>query len=125
MIISPDRNHDVLREHVGCHFLNKTLRVYWSEFGDKESNIAGYRVAIGREPFRYDIIPYTYTRIASDAKFDLGERYGLSLGETIFATVEATNRAGLSTEAASLPTRLISDRESNLSTEQDFSCINA
>lgn len=124
MIISPNRNHDVQRQHVGCHFLNTTLRVYWSEFQDKESNIAGYRVAIGRRPLGYDIIPYTYVGIVSDAKFDLGEKYGLSLGETIFATVEATNKAGLSSKVSSLPTRLISNTDSNHVTEQDFLCVN-
>ncbi len=123
MIISPDRNHDVRRQHVGCHFFNTSLRVYWSQFHDEESNIAGYRVAIGRKPLGYDIVPYTYLGVVSDAKFDLGEKYGLSLGETIFATVEATNKAGLSTEVASPPTRLISNTDSNL-TQQDFLCIN-
>ena len=118
MIVSPDRNHDVRRQHVGCHFFNTTIRVYWSEFHDKESNIAGFRIAIGRRPLGYDIVPYKYVGIVSDAKFDLGEKYGLSLGEAIFATVEATNKAGLSTGVSSLPTRLISN------IEQDFLCVN-
>ena len=117
MIISPDRNHDVRRHHVGCHFYNTTLRVFWSQFSDKESRISGFRVAIGRRPLVPDIISYTHVGIV--------EQYGLSLGETIFATVEATNNAGLSTKVASLPTRLISDYpdKNNLS-EEDFSCVN-
>ena len=125
MIISPDRNHDVRRQHVGCHFFNTTLRVYWSQFHDEESQIAEFRVAIGRRPLEPDIISYTYVGIVSNENFDLGEQYGLSLGETIFATVEATNNAGLSTKVASLPTRLISDYpdKNNLS-EEDFSCVN-
>ena len=125
MIISPDRNHDVRRQHVGCHFFNKTLRVHWSEFHDEESQIAEFRVAIGRRPLEADIIPYRYVGIVLDAKFDLGEQYGLSLGETIFATVEATNKAGLSAKVASLPTRLISEySDNNNLSEEDFLCIN-
>jgi hypothetical protein len=123
VIISPDRNHDVRREHVGCHLFNTTLRVFWSGFHDEESDIAGYRVAISRRPLGYDVIPYTQFGVVSDAKFDLGEKYGLSLGETIFATVKATNRASLSTEVSSRPTRLISNTDSNL-TQEDFLCIN-
>ena len=123
MIISPDRNHDVRRQHVGCHFFNTTLRVYWSEFYDKESKISRFRIAIGRRPLEADIIPYRNVGIVSDAKFDLGEQYGLSLGDTIFATVEATNKAGLSAKVASLPTRLISEYSDNQS-EEDFVCVN-
>ena len=123
MIISPDENHDVRRQHVGCHFFNTTLRVFWSEFQDEESNIAEYRVAIGRRRLGYDVIPYTNFGIVSDATFDLGEKYGLSLGETIFATVKAINKAGLSIEVSSHPTRLISSTDLNL-TQEDFLCIN-
>jgi hypothetical protein len=124
VIVSPDRNHDVLREHVGCHFFNTTLRVYWSEFHDKESSIAGYRVAIGRMPRGSDITPYKGVGIDSHATFDLGEKHGLSLEEIIFAAVEATNGAGLSIHISSPPTRLISNTESNpYDTDQDFSCI--
>lgn len=123
MIVSPDRNHDVRHEHVGCHFLNTSLRVHWSGFYDKESMIAGFRVAIGRRPHEPDVIPYTYVGIVTDTKFDLGEQRGLSLGETIFATVEATNKAGLTAKVTSLPTRLISDTDRNLINEQDFLCV--
>ena len=123
VIISPDENHDVRRQHVGCHFFNTTLRVFWSEFQDEESNIAEYRVAIGRRQLGYDIIPYTHFGIVSDATFDLREKYGLSLGETIFATVKAVNKAGLSTEVSSPPTRLISSTDLNLA-QEDFLCIN-
>ena len=123
MIISPDHNHDMRPEHVGCHLFNTKLRVFWSGFHDEESNIAEYRVAIGRSHRGYDIIPYTHFGIVLDAKFDLGEKYGLSLGETIFATVKAINKAGLSTEVSSRPTRLISNTDSNL-TQEDFLCIN-
>jgi hypothetical protein len=123
VIISPDRNHDVRREHVGCHLFNTTLRVFWSGFHDEESDIAGYRVAISRRPLGYDVIPYIHFGIISDTKFELGEKYGLSLGETIFATVKAMNKAGLSTEVSSPPTRLISKSDSNLA-QEDFLCIN-
>ena len=111
------------REHVGCHILNTTLRVFWSEFHDEESNIAEYRVAIGRRQLEYDIAPFKHFGIVSNAKFDLGEKYGLSLGETIFVTVKAINKAGLSTEVSSRPTRLIANTDSNL-TQEDFLCIN-
>ena len=125
MIISPDRNHDVRRHHVGCHYYNTTLRVFWSQFSDKESRISGFRVAIGRRPLVPDIISYTHVGIASNATFALGEQYGLSLGETIFATVEATNNAGLSTKVASLATRLISEHSDNNNlSEEDFLCVN-
>ena len=121
MIVSPDGNHDVRRQHVGCHLFNTTLRVYWSQFHDKESRIAGFRVAIGRRPLEPDIIPYTYVGIVTDASFHLSQYYGLSLGETIFATVEATNEAGLSSKLASRPTRLISDNPDF--SEEDFMCV--
>ncbi|XP_028410885.1 uncharacterized protein LOC114533553 [Dendronephthya gigantea] len=124
VIISPDRNHDVRRGHVGCHFINTTLRIYWSRFYDEESNIAGFRVSIRRKPRGSDVIPYTYFGITSEARFHLHENYGLSLGQTIFATVEATNKAGLSIEATSPLTRLISLTDSNLVNEQDFLCVN-
>ena len=125
MIVSPDRNHDVRRQHVGCHLFNTTLRVHWSEFHDKESEIAQFRVALGRRPLESDIIPYTYVGIVTDAKFDLGGQYGLSSGEIIFATVEATNNAGLTAKVSSLPTRLISEYSDNGNvSEEDFLCIN-
>ena len=104
--------------------MNTTLRIYWSGFYDKESEISGFRVGIGRKPLKVDIVSYQNLKIASEAKFDLDERYGLSRGDTIFASVEATNRAGLTSEAASLPTRLISETDQNLVSQGDFHCIN-
>ena len=124
MIISPDRNHDIRNEHSGCHFMNTTLRVYWSGFYDKETGIAGFRVGIGRQPVKDDVVSYQNVGITSAAKFHLDERYGLSRGDTIYATVVATNRAGLTSHVASLPTRLISETDGNLVSEQDFQCIN-
>ena len=124
MIISPDSNHDLWHQHTGCHFLNATLRVYWTGFHDNESHIAGFRVAIGRAPLGKDIIPYKEISIDSEAKFELSQQYGLSRGDTIFATVEAKNRAGLVTKVSSQPTRLLSDTDSNLLNEQDFQCVN-
>ena len=125
MIISPDRNHDVRRQHVGCHFFNTTFRVFWSEFHDKESNIAGFRVAIGRRPLEADVIAFTQVGVVLDAVFELhDQRYALSRGETIYATVEATNKAGLSSKATSLPVRLLSGTDKNLVAEQDFACLN-
>ncbi|XP_028398913.1 uncharacterized protein LOC114522435 [Dendronephthya gigantea] len=124
VIISPDRNHDILRHHTGCHFLNTTLRVYWSGFHDDESDIAGFRIAIGRAPLRYDVMPFRNFAIDSEAKFDLNENYGLSKGDTIFGTVEATNKAGLTTKVSSPATRLLSDKDSTLLNEGDFQCVN-
>ena len=116
-------NHDILQQHTGCHFLNTTLRVYWTGFHDNESQIAGFRVAIGQAPLGQDIIRYKNLNISSEAKFDLGQQYGLSQGVTIFATVEATNRAGLVTKVSSKPTRLLLDTDKNLINEQDFVCV--
>jgi hypothetical protein len=124
VIISPDSNHDIRHQHTGCHFLNTTLRVYWTGFHDDESHIAGFRVAIGRAPLGADIIPYKDLKIDSEAKFELSQQYGLSRGDTIFATVEATNGAGLITKVSSQPTRLLSDTDNNLLNEQDFLCVN-
>lgn len=124
MIISPDVNHDTRRQHTGCHFLNATLRVYWTGFYDEESPIAGFRIAVGRKSLGYDIIPFQNVNIDSEANFELDERYGLSRGDIIFATVEATNQAGLLTKVSSLPTRLLSDTDSNLLSERDFLCEN-
>ena len=111
-------------QHTGCHFLNTTLRVYWTGFHDKESRIAGFRVAIGRAPLGTDIIPYKDLNIDSEAKFELSQQYGLSQGETIFATVEARNQAGLVTKVSSKPARLLLDTDNNLLNERDFVCVN-
>ena len=82
-------------------------------------------MAIGRRPLGTDIIPFVQVGVVSDALFELhDQRYGLSLGETIFATVEATNKAGLSSKASSLPVRLLSGTDKNLLTEEDFLCVN-
>ena len=62
--------------------------------------------------------------IESEAKFELSQQYGLSKGDTIFATVEATNEAGLVSRVSSQPTRLLSDTDSNLLNERDFQCVN-
>ena len=123
VIISPDLNHDILHQHTGCHFLNTTLRVYWTGFHDNESRIAGFRVAVGRSPLGQDVIPYKKLSISSEAKFELGLQYGLSHGDTIFATLEATNRAGLVTKVSSKPTRLLLDTDRNLINEDDFVCV--
>ena len=125
MIISPDRNHDIRNEHSGCHFMNTTLRVYWSGFYDKENGIAGFRVGIGRQPVKDDVVSYQNLGITSAAKFHLDERYGLSRGDTIYATVVATNRAGLTSHVASLPTRLISETNGDLVSEQDFKLMSS
>ena len=124
VIVSPDPNHDILRHHTGCHFLNTTLRVFWTGFHDDESQIAGFRVAIGRSPLGYDVLPFRDFNIDSEAKFELNENYGLSQGDTIFATVEATNKAGLTTKVSSPATRLLSDKDSTLLHEGDFQCVN-
>ena len=124
VIISPDSNHDTRRQHTGCHFMNTTLRVYWTDFHDEESHLTGFQVAIGRAPLGHDIIQYRNVNIDSEVNFELSERYGLTRGDTIFATVEATNGAGLTTKVSSLPTRLISDTDSNLLNERDFLCVN-
>lgn len=124
VLISPGENHDMRGKHSGCHFLNTTLRVSWSGFYDKESEIAGFRVAVGRKPFGVDVVSYGSLKIVSEAKFHLDDRYGLSRGDTVFATVEATNRAGLASKVSSLPTRLISESDGNLVNEYDFQCIN-
>ena len=124
VIFSPDSNHDLQHHHTGCHFLNKTLRVYWTGFLDYESHIARFRVAVGRAPLGMGIIPYKDVNIDWESKFELNEKYGLSGGDRIFATVEATNQAGLVTKVSSQPTRLLSDTDSRLLNERDFHCLN-
>ena len=124
VIISPDPSHDKRLQHTGCHFLNTTLRVYWTGFHDDESDIAGFRVAIGRTPVEYDVLPFQNFHTNSEAKLNLTQNYGLSKGDTIFATVEATNKAGLTTKVSSLATRLLSDKDSTLLNEGDFECLN-
>ncbi|XP_028399030.1 uncharacterized protein LOC114522523 [Dendronephthya gigantea] len=124
VIISPDPNHDKRRQHTGCHFLNTTLRVFWTGFHDEESDIAGFSVAIGRAPLRYDVLPFRDFNINFEANFELTEDHGLSKGDTIFVTVEATNKAGLTTKVSSPATRLLSDKDSTLLNEGDFQCVN-
>ncbi|XP_028399031.1 uncharacterized protein LOC114522524 [Dendronephthya gigantea] len=124
VIISPDPNHDILRHHTGCHFLNTTLRVYWTGFHDDDSDIGAFRVAIGRKPLGDDVLPFRNFNIDFEAKFELTEDHGLSKGDTIFATVEATNKAGHTTKVSSPATRLLSDKDSTLLNEGDFQCLN-
>ena len=124
VIISPNPNHDLRHQHTGCHFLNTTLRVYWTGFYDYESHIARFRIAIGQAPLAMAIIPYKDVNIDWEAKFELNQKYGLSRGDRIFATVEATNEAGLVTKVSSQPTRLLSDTDSSLLNERDFDCLN-
>ena len=124
MIVSADRHHDVIQKHSGCHFFNATLRVYWSGFYDNESDIARFRVAIGRNQLADDVVPYRDVGIANSVNFELGRVAGLTPGDLIFVTVEATNRAGLGTQAASLATRLIGENDERLLKEAAFECIN-
>ena len=124
MIISPGQNSDIEDKHTGCHFLNSSLRVHWSGFHDNQSGIAAFRVGIGRKPLTVDIIPYQKPKLASEEEFPLQKSYGLSRGDTIYATVEAINKAGLTTTVSSLPTRLISDNDADLINENVFQCIN-
>ena len=124
MIVSPGRNTDIKDEHTGCHFMNSSLRVHWSGFHDNQSGIAAFRVGIGRKPLTVNIISYQKPKVASEEQFRLEASYGLSRGDTIYATVEAINKAGLTTTVSSLPTRLISDTDTNLINENVFQCIN-
>lgn len=124
MIVSADRHHDVIQKHSGCHFFNATLRVYWYGFHDNESEIAHFRVAIGRNQLSDDVVPYRDVNITNSANLELGRVAGLTPGDLIFVTVEATNRAGLVTQAASLATRLIAENDARLLKEAAFDCIN-
>ena len=123
VIVSSDANNDRLRKHTYCHFINMTLRIYWSGFYDRESEIGGFRIAIGRSKYGTDVVPFKSVDVTDVAEFnDLGDRYGLSLGEILFVTVEAKNLADLSSRVTSLPTRLISEQQYN--SDGDFKCIN-
>ena len=59
-----------------------------------------------------------------EASFEINDRYGLTQGDIIYVTIEATNEAGLITKLSSQPTRLLSDTDDNLLNEQDFLCVN-
>ena len=123
VFVSPDRNHDVKRIHSGCHLYKAPLRVYWYGFGDMDSDIARFRVGIGRNRLTSDVISFQNVDITNNITLEL-RGTGLRPGHLIYVTVEAINRAGLATQVSSPATRLISEYDHRLMIEEEFDCLN-
>ena len=121
--MSKDLTHDVMGLHEGCHLLNKTMRVHWTGFQDDESGITGFRIGLGSLPVLTDIRAMVAVGLVTNTTISLSDVISLNPGQVIYVTVEALNEAGLSTKAASPPTRLVDEHEGVYLGGGHFSCL--
>ena len=123
VIVSKDPMHDVIGIHESCHLFNKSLRVHWSSFQDKESEIDGFRIGLGTFPLMADIHAMLEVGLVTNTTINLSDLISLDRGQVIYVTVEATNKAGLVTKATSPPTRLVDDKEESFLGYGNFDCL--
>ena len=124
VIVSEDRTHDVFGIHSSCHLFNKTLRAHWYGFNDKESEISGFRVAVGKQPNATDVWPFQEVGLVTNVTLPLTNISSLLDGDIVYVTVESRNGAGLATQSSSPPTRLIAADTEQFLREGDFYCLN-
>jgi len=122
VIVSEDRTHDVYGIHSSCHLYNKTLRAHWYGFNDNESDINGFRVAVGRQPNASDVLQFQEVGLTTNVTLSL-TNYTFD-GDIIYVTVESRNSAGLATQSSSPPTRLVAADSEEYMKEGDFYCLN-
>ncbi|KAL9987476.1 hypothetical protein ACROYT_G001789 [Oculina patagonica] len=124
VIVSEDRTHDVFGIHASCHLFNKTLRAHWYGFNDKESEINGFRVAVGKQPNATDVLQFQEVGLVTNVTLPLTNISTLFDGDIVYVTVESRNGAGLVTQSSSPPTRLIAADSEQYLREGDFYCLN-
>ena len=122
MIVSEDRTHDVFGLHSSCHLYNKTLRAHWYGFNDNESDISGFRVAVGRQPNATDILQFQDVGLTTNVSLPLSNT--TFDGDIIYVTVESRNSAGLVTQSSSPATRLVAADSEEYINQGDFYCLN-
>ncbi|KAL9987448.1 hypothetical protein ACROYT_G001761 [Oculina patagonica] len=124
VIVSEDRTHDVFGIHSSCHLFNKTLRAHWYGFNDKESEISGFRVAVGKQANATDVLQFQDVGLVTNVTLPLANISTLFDGDIVYVTVESRNGAGLATQSSSPPTRLIAADSEQYLREGDFYCLN-
>ena len=122
--MSEDRTHDVLGIHSSCQLFNETLRAHWYGFNDKESDIGGFRVAVGKQPNATDVLQFQEVGLVTNVTLSLTNISTLFDCDIVYVTVEARNGAGLVTQSSSPPTRLIAADSEQYLREGDFYCLN-
>lgn len=122
MIVSKDRTHDVFGLHSSCHLFNKTLRAHWYGFNDNESEISGFRVAVGRQPNATDVLQFQEVGLTTNVSLALANN--TVDGDIIYVTVESRNFAGLVTQSTSPGTRLVAANDDEYIKQGDFYCLN-
>ena len=123
VIVSDDRTHDVFGLHSSCHLFNKTMRVYWFGFNDLESEVSGFRVAVGKHPNATDVLQFQDVGLVTNITLPLSNISVLFDGDIVYVTVESHNPAGLITQSASPPTRLVSVDNEEYLEQGDFYCL--
>lgn len=124
VIVSDDRTHDVFGIHSSCHLFNKTLRAHWFGFNDKESEVSGFRVAVGKHPNGTDVLQFQEVGLVTNVTLPLTNISSLFDGDIVYVTVESRNAAGLITQSTSPPTRLIAVDNEQYIKQGDFYCLN-
>ena len=120
--MSEDRTHDVFGIHSSCHLFNKKLRAHWYGFYENESEISGFRVAIGSQPNTTDVLQFLEVGLTTNVTLSLTN--STLDGDVIYVTVESRNFAGLVTQSSSPATRLIAADNEQYINEGDFYCLN-
>jgi len=122
--VSEDRTHDVFGIHSSCHLFNKTLRAHWHGFHDEESEISGFRVAVGKQPNVADVLLFQEVGLVTNVSLSFTNISTLFDGDIVYVTVESRNGVGLVTQSSSPPTRLIAADSEEYMREGDFYCLN-
>ena len=99
------------------------MHVHWFGFNDLESEVSGFRVAVGKHPNATDVLQFQDVGLVTNITLPFSNISTLFDGDIVYITVESRNPAGLITQSASLPTRLVAvDNEEYLERE-DFYCL--
>ena len=94
------------------------MRVHWFGFNDLESEVSGFRVAVGKHPNATDVLQFQDVGLVTNITLPFSNISTLFDGDIVYITVESRNPAGLITQRASLPTRLVAvDNEEYLEQE--------
>ena len=100
------------------------MRVHWSGFNDKESEVSGFRVAVGKQPNVTDVLQFQEVGLVTNVTLPLTNITTLFDGDIVYVTVESRNVAGLVTQSTSPATRLIAADDEQYIKEGDFYCLN-
>ena len=99
------------------------MRVHWFGFNDLESEVSGFRVAVGKHPNARDVLQFQDVGLVTNITLPFSNISTLFDGDIVYITVESRNPAGLITQSAFPPTRLVAVDNEEYLEQGDFYCL--